>query len=89
MIPAAGALSFVLDGEQIKLTDFYWALPSVYNQDQVGPYSVGPDGVPDFVGGITFSVTQVPEPGLALWALGLLTTAIAIRSKLRPGIDKG
>ena len=58
-VPGAGTLAFDYCGERITLTDFYWAQPSVYNTDQVGPWSTGPNGVNDFVGGITLSVAQV------------------------------
>jgi len=79
--PGSGALSFTANGERITLTDFYWAAQSVYNQDQVSRFTTGADGMTDYVGGIQFSVTQVPEPGLALWALGSVLVSAAIWRK--------
>jgi hypothetical protein len=62
-VPGAGTLSCVIGDQQITLTDFFWAAPSVYGLDSVGQYSTGPDGSLDYVGGISLSVTTVPEPG--------------------------
>ncbi len=72
-VPAAGTLSCVIDNQQITLTDFFWATPSVYSLDSVGDYSTGSDGLLDYVGGINLSVTTVPEPGTCT----LLVVAIA------------
>ena len=72
-IPAAGTLSCVIGNQQITLTDFFWADPSVYGLDSVGQYTTGPDGALDYVGGINLSVTTVPEPSsctLLVLALG-------------------
>jgi hypothetical protein len=82
-VPGAGTLSFVSGGEVITLTDYFWATPSVYNQDLVGEYSTGANGQPDFVGGITLSVIPVPEPGVPVLAIGLLTGMIMIRRRMR------
>jgi hypothetical protein len=81
--PSAGTLSFVSGNELISLTDFYWATPSVYNLDLVGGFSTGADGINDYVGGITFSITSVPEPQLSLWAIGLLAGVMAVHHKAR------
>jgi hypothetical protein len=62
-IPAAGTLSCVIGNQQITLTDFFWAAPSVYGLDSVGTYTTGADGQLDYVGGINLSVATVPEPG--------------------------
>jgi hypothetical protein len=69
----------------ISLTDFFYAAPSVYNVDLVGGFQVGPDGQNDNVGGITFSVTSVPEPQLSLWLMGLLAVAgvLAVHRRAR------
>lgn len=83
-IPGSGTLSFSSGGEQITLTDFYWALPSVYNLDMVGPYSTGATGTYDFVGGITLSVSPVPEPGMSLWSLGLVLASLSAWFRARP-----
>jgi hypothetical protein len=80
--PGAGTLSAVFGNELITLTDFFYASPSVYNLDLVGPFSTGPDGQNDNVGGITFSVTSVPEPQLSLWIIGLLTGIIALQRRV-------
>ncbi|HUA68827.1 MAG TPA: hypothetical protein VMA13_09795 [Candidatus Saccharimonadales bacterium] len=82
-IPGAGTLSFVSGNEQITLTDFYFATPSVYNVDMVGAFSTGPDGKDDYVGGITLSVTSVPEPQLSLWIIGLLSGMVATYRRVR------
>jgi len=82
-LPGAGTLSFTSGNELITLTDFFWATTSVYNLDMAGQYSTGPDGQNDYVGGITFSVTSVPEPQSSLWAIGLLTGAIAAYRRAR------
>lgn len=81
--PGAGVLSFLTGNQQISLTGFYWASPSVYKLDNVSGYAVGPDGINDFVGGITLSVTQVPEPTLALWGFGILTGLVGLRRQLK------
>jgi hypothetical protein len=80
-IPAAGTLSFAYGSQLITLTDFYWDSPSVNNLNVVGPWSTGadPSGRFDNVGGITFSVAQIPEPNLALWGLGLIVWRISVR----------
>jgi len=81
--PGAGTLSAVFGNELITLTDFFFATPSVYNLDLVGQYSTGSDSQNDYVGGITFSVTPVPEPQFSLWAIGLLAGAIAVHRRTR------
>jgi hypothetical protein len=71
-IPGAGTLSCVIGDQRITLTDFFVAIPSVYNLDLVGAFSTGSDGVTDDVAGINLSVTTVPEPGsCTLLVLGL------------------
>jgi hypothetical protein len=85
LVPGAGALSFVSGGELVTLTDFFWATPSIYNQDLVGTYSTGADGLSDYVGGITVSVISVPEPQVALWAIGLLAGLTMVCRKTRTG----
>lgn len=91
--PAAGTLSFVSGNQQITLTAFSMAYPTVYNQDLVGPYSIGADGTTDFVGQLAFSVTAVPEPALSLWALGALVGCVWVwrsrKSSLFNGLNKG
>ena len=62
IVPGAGTLSAKFGNKLVTLTDFYLATPSVYNLDQAGGFSTGPAGSDDYVGGITFSVTSVPEP---------------------------
>ena len=69
LIPGAGTLSFISGGQQITLTDFYWANQGVNALDLIGQTSVGPDGTLDYVGGITLSVTAVPEPQVSLYVL--------------------
>jgi hypothetical protein len=88
-VAAAGTLSFTANGEQITLSDFFWATPSVYNLDEVGPFSVGADGRADYVGGLTFSVVQVPEPGISLWALGLAFGGFSIGRRAGRFLMKG
>ena len=86
-VNGSGTITFVSGGERVTLTDYYWAEPSVYNQDQVGPYSVGPNGVQDFVGGLSFSVVAVPEPGFSLWALSFVFGGLGVwrKAKSRTG----
>jgi hypothetical protein len=79
--PGAGTLSFVSGSQLITLTDFYWAKQSVNNLDLVGQYSTGADGATDYVGGITLSVTSVPEPHLSLWAFGCLAGMMVYRNR--------
>lgn len=68
--PAAGTLSATIGNQIITLTDFYNAQPSVYNQDKAGQITLGADGTADYVGGITLTITTVPEPSsLCLLAL--------------------
>jgi len=83
LVPGAGTLSFVSGSELVTLTDFFWATPSVYNQDQVGYFSTGADGQWDYVGGITLSVVPVPEPQVPLLVTGLLAGLATIRRKER------
>lgn len=80
-LPGAGSLSFVSGGELITLTDFYWSTPSVYSLDLVGTTSTGTSGLMDYVGGITLSVTEVPEPQLSLWIAGLFVGATFVYRK--------
>jgi hypothetical protein len=80
-IPGAGTLSFVSGSERITVTDFYWATPSLLNLDLVGSTSIGADGVKDFVGGITLTVTQVPEPQVALWLAAISALGIGLRTR--------
>lgn len=77
-VPGAGALSY-LDGTRlITLTSYYWAAPSVFNADRISapfgdPGYVAPGGGADWVGQITLTVIQVPEPSVAgILLLGLL-----------------
>jgi hypothetical protein len=80
----AGANSIIYsDGQnQVTLTSYSWALPSVNNVDRVtqpnvGVSSVGPDGNPDWVGHITLNVVAVPEPGTGgLMAAGSLALLV-------------
>lgn len=83
ILPGAGTLSAEFGNELVTLTDFYLATPSVYNIDQAGGNSTGPGGSDDYVGGITFSVTSVPEPQWSLWAIGLMAGVIAMHRKVR------
>jgi hypothetical protein len=83
IVPGAGTLTAEFGNELVTLTDFYLATPSVYNLDQAGEFSTGPAGSDDYVGGITFSVTSVPEPQWSLWATGLLAGLIAMRRRVQ------
>ncbi len=56
LVPGAGTLSFTNGDKIITLTDFYWATPSVFNQDLADQLTRGANGTLDYVGGITFSV---------------------------------
>ncbi len=80
LFPGAGTLSFVQGDQIVTLTDFYWAAQSVAGVDLTGQSSIGPDGALDYSGGITLSVTPVPEPQLSFWALGLLAVCRMRRS---------
>jgi hypothetical protein len=82
IVPGAGTLSTEFGNELVTLTDFYLATPSVYNLDQAGEYSTGPAGSDDYVGGITFSVTSVPEPQWSLWAISLLAGVTAMHRRV-------
>jgi len=76
--PGANSLSFQQGNTLVTLTQYSWADPTCYNVDRIsapfGSYgAIGQDGVPDWVGEISLSVTTVPEPGsctLILLALG-------------------
>lgn len=70
IIPAANSLSFLDGNRLVTLTDYFWAAPSVFTVDRIAapfgdPGHVAVDGVSDWVGQITLTVTQVPEPGVA------------------------
>lgn len=82
-VPGSGTLSFVSGGQLVTLTDFYWATPSVYNQDLVGEYSTGADGQMDYVGGVSLSVTPVPEPEALCWSTDLVLAALMICRKMK------
>ncbi len=63
-------MSFVDGNRLITLTDYFWAAPPGFNVDRVAapfgdPGHVDAGGVSDWVGQITLTVTQVPEPGAA------------------------
>lgn len=81
VIPGANSLSFLDGSRLITLSDYFWAAPSVFSVDRVAapfgdPGHVAADGVSDWVGQITLTVTQVPEPGAAaLLLLGLAAVA--------------
>jgi hypothetical protein len=77
-VPGAGTLTFTANGQQVTLTDFFWAEPSVYNLDEVSAFALGPGGANNYVGGISFSVVQVPEPAFSIWGLGLAFGAFSI-----------
>ena len=83
-IPGAGTLTCIIGNQQITLTDFFWASPTVYNLDSVGTSTTGPDGALDYVGGINLSITTVPEPEIsALFLLLLAGYAFLKRSRVR------
>jgi hypothetical protein len=77
-VPGANSIIYSDGANQVTLTSYSWALPSVNNVDRVtqpnsGFSSVGPDGNPDWVGQITLNVVAVPEPGTGgLMAAGSL-----------------
>jgi len=79
LFPGAGTLSFVSGNELITLTDYFYYAPSVYNVDLVGEITTGADGRNDNVGGITFTVTPIPEPQLLSWMIGMLAGIMAVR----------
>jgi hypothetical protein len=69
--PGANSLSFQQGNTLITLSQYSWADPSCYNVDRIsapfGNYgSIGQDGVPDWVGLVTLTVTRVPEPGICI-----------------------
>lgn len=76
---AAGTLSFVMGGQQVVLTDFFIATPSVFPMDLVNQRTTGASGQNDYVGGITLTVTQVPEPEPRLLAMGFISILAGIR----------
>ena len=86
--PGAGALSFQQGGNTVTLTDFTWAVPTVFNTDQVSAFTATPSGADDFVGSLTLNVTgpaaAVPEPSpCALLAIGLLPVGLTLRARKR------
>lgn len=81
--PGAGTLSFVAGDQLVTLTDFYWASSSLYQLDLIGAFSGQPDGAMDFVGGITLTVTPIPEPGVSIFLLALALGALGIRRQIR------
>lgn len=85
IIPAAGTLSFTYGGEQITLSDYFWEAPQVNNINVVQPWAALPDpgGNSDNVGGLTLTVTTIPEPGTSLWLLAL---SFVIGSRLFPAL---
>jgi hypothetical protein len=76
---AAGTLSFTSGDQLVTLTDFFWANQATYNLDLTGPDTTTPDDLPDYIGGMTFTVTQVPEPRSSLYAVGLLAFVTVCR----------
>jgi hypothetical protein len=87
-VAAARSLTFMDASSVVTLTDFRWAAPNVYNLDRTGfvPFgqsSVGSDGLSDWVGQFTLSVTPVPEPGtwaiLSLCGIGLVVRQVGRR----------
>lgn len=80
-VPGANTATFIKDNIQVTLTEFYWGAPEALNRDLVGAYSgVGPDGVLDYIGGLTLEVTAVPEPQqLALVMSGILASLAGCR----------
>jgi hypothetical protein len=91
-VPGANSIIYSDGQNQVTLTSYSWALPSVNNVDRVGQpnvgfSSVGPDGSPDWVGQITLNVVAVPEPGtgglLAAGSLALLGQLFRTRKLTR------
>jgi hypothetical protein len=91
-VPGANSIIYSDGANQVTLTSYSWALPSVNNVDRVsqpnvGFSSVGPDGSPDWVGQITLNVVAVPEPGtgglLAAGSLALLGQLFRTRKLTR------
>jgi hypothetical protein len=80
---AAGTLSFISGDRLVTLTDFFWANQATYDLDLTGQTTTTPDGLKDYIGGMTFTVTQVPEPRCSLYALGLLAIVMVCRRKPR------
>ncbi len=80
-VPGSGSLTFNDGTETITLTNFFWAVPSVYNVDRASGYTSTPGGQADFIASFTLDVTSVPEPsslvlgGLALVSLGVFVCA--------------
>ncbi len=80
-VPNANALSFVAEGLQVTLTEYFFSTDTANHPDLVWPHNQRHDFGPspsgaDFYGQITLNVTQVPEPAtLALFALGLVCLA--------------
>jgi hypothetical protein len=48
--PGAGAVWFYANGEKISLTDFYWAVPAIFETDRVSHHSIAHSGDADFIG---------------------------------------
>lgn len=82
-VPGAGTLAFTAGNQQITLTGFYWATPSVYGIQQAGPTSTGAAALQDYVGGITLNVTTVPEPQVAMFGAAFLTMLAFARRTFR------
>lgn len=79
VVPSANTLSYLDGNRLITLTDYFWAAPAVFGVDRISapfgdPGHVGADGaISDWVGQITLTVTEVPEPGVAaLLILGMV-----------------
>jgi len=63
-VPSAGTLSFISGDKRITLTDFFIARPAVYGIDIVQPFSTAPDGLKDYIGGITLRVDAFPRASI-------------------------
>lgn len=90
-VPGAGTLSFLSGTETVTLTNFQiLALTDGTGGtvDRVSGYGVGPDGIPDFYGTVTITVTPTSVPEPQSWALiisggGILASMLVCRHRIR------
>ncbi|MEN0021546.1 MAG: hypothetical protein AAF747_11775 [Planctomycetota bacterium] len=69
---AAGTLTFTSGTFTVTLSDYFYAIPSVFGEDVGTSSTRTPGGGADFVGGFTLTVVPAPASAALLGGVGLL-----------------